>query len=173
MLCPYCARDNDKVIDSRPSDAGAAIRRRRECLACGKRFTSYERAEKAARLMVVKRDGRRIAFDPEKVLNSVQAACGKRPIGEDAKQELVHRIDAELHREFEREVPSSEIGRRVAAGLRALDQIAFVRYACEYYKLTSLEDLAKVVDDLQSRPRPVRGESGLFEATPAEPGAGG
>ena len=133
MICPYCAADNDKVIDSRASEGGLVIRRRRECLVCSKRFTTYERVEKTSRLAVVKKDGRRVAFDSQRVLSSVQAACGKRPVSEELKAKLVQEVEDEVHREFDREVPSSEIGARVAQRLRAMDQIAYIRYASEYY----------------------------------------
>ena len=114
MRCPYCERDKDKVTDSRPSDSGDAIRRRRECLACGKRFTTYERVERTERLMVVKRDGTRVPFDPEKVMRGLASACGKRPVPADAKERLVREVEEEMHREYEREVPSLAIGKRVA-----------------------------------------------------------
>ena len=90
MICPYCAADNDKVIDSRASDGGLVIRRRRECMVCSKRFTTYERVEKTSRLAVVKKDGRRVPFDPQKVLASVQAACGKRPDKERSENGQAH-----------------------------------------------------------------------------------
>lgn len=163
MLCPKCNQDNDKVIDSRASEGNAAIRRRRMCLACDHRFTTYERAEKIARLMVEKRDGRRMPLDAQKILRSIQAACGKRPVSEDAKEQMVREIDEDLHREFEREVSSWEIGRRVAAALRGVDHIAYIRFASELFQFQSLEDLSKELDELQSRPKPLRNENGLFD----------
>ncbi len=162
MICPYCGVDDDRVIDSRATDGGGSIRRRRECVRCEKRFTTYERVEKTARLMVVKRDGDRVPFDPESILRGVQAACGKRPIAEDQKEALVRSVEDELHREFEREVPSTEVGRRVALKLRALDPIAYLRFASEYYEFRSLDEVLKEVEDLMSRPREVRGHPGLF-----------
>ena len=114
MLCPYCERDDDKVIDSRASDAGKSIRRRRECQKCSRRFTTFERVEKTSRLMVIKRDGTRTPFDPQKVLKGLQAACGKRPISEEQKIALVREVEEELMQQFEREVPSKEVGLRVA-----------------------------------------------------------
>ena len=124
MRCPSCDADNDKVIDSRPGEDGSAIRRRRECLACGKRYTTYERVERAARLTVVKRDGSRVPFDAERLMRGLQAACGKRPIAQESKERLLQSLDEELHRTFDREVESAEIGRRLAARLRDLDPIA-------------------------------------------------
>lgn len=162
MICPYCAADNDKVIDSRASDGGLVIRRRRECLACGKRFTTYERVEKTSRLAVVKKDGRRVPFDPVKVLAGIQAACGKRPVSEEVKIGIAQEVEDEVHREFEREVPSAEIGRRVAARLRSVDQIAYIRYASEYYDFRTLDDFADELTQLKSRPVDLPNQQALF-----------
>ncbi len=162
VICPYCDKDRDKVIDSRASDGGAVVRRRRECLHCTRRYTTYERVEKTARLAVVKRDGTRVAFDAQKVLGGVQAACGKRPIPEAAKLKVVQEIEDELHREFDREVPSSEIGRRVAARLRDLDEIAYIRFASEHYDFRTLDDLSQEVSDLKARPRNLPNQQELF-----------
>lgn len=162
MICPYCAADNDKVIDSRASEGGLVIRRRRECLVCSKRFTTYERVEKTSRLAVVKKDGRRVAFDSQRVLSSVQAACGKRPVSEELKAKLVQEVEDEVHREFDREVPSSEIGARVAQRLRAMDQIAYIRYASEYYDFRTLDDLAHELSELRSRPVDLPNQAPLF-----------
>jgi transcriptional repressor NrdR len=162
VICPYCGADNDKVIDSRASDGGVVIRRRRECVTCGKRFTTYERVEKTARLMVIKRDGSRVAFDAQNVLKGLQAACGKRPIAEEAKLRLVAEVEDQLQREFDREVPSAEIGRRVAQRLRGLDIIAYIRFASEHYQFQSLDDLVQEVSELQSRPRELPNQTDLF-----------
>lgn len=162
MICPYCAADNDKVIDSRASDGGLVIRRRRECLACSKRFTTYERVEKTSRLAVVKKDGRRVAFDTLKVLSSVQAACGKRPVSEETKSRLVQEVEDQVHREFDREVPSEEIGKRVASKLRAVDQIAYIRYASEYHDFRTLDDFVEELSVLKSRPVDLPNQTPLF-----------
>lgn len=162
MICPYCGADNDKVIDSRASENGAAVRRRRECLGCEKRFTTYERVERTARLMVIKKDGTRVAFDLENILRGVQAACGKRPIPEEAKMNLARAVEDEVHREFDHEVPSSEIGLRVVARLRELDPIAYIRYAIEYYGYRTLEEVERELNELQSRPRNLPNQVELF-----------
>ena len=112
MLCPYCERDNDRVIDSRASDGAKAVRRRRECQHCNRRFTTFERVEMTSRLMVIKQDGTRVPFDQQKVLKGLQAACGKRPIPEDKKVALVREVEEELIQEFDREVHSKSIGLR-------------------------------------------------------------
>ena len=162
MLCPYCERDVDKVIDSRPSDGGRSIRRRRECKKCNRRFTTFERVEKTSRLMVIKRDGTRVPFDPDKVLRGLQAACGKRPIPEEQKVSLVRDVEEELMTLFEREVPSKEVGLRVASQLKAIDQIVYIRYASEYFNFQDLEDLSREVSDLQDEPPVIPTQSDLF-----------
>ncbi len=162
MICPYCGEDNDKVIDSRASEGGLAIRRRRECLGCSRRYTSYERIERTARLVVVKKDGTRVAFDGAKILAGIQAACGKRAIPEDSKVRLVQEVEEEVHREFEREIPSPEVGRRVAVKLRQLDEIAYIRFASEHLEFRTLDDFADELSDLQSRPRDLPNQQALF-----------
>ncbi len=163
MRCPACNEDDDKVIDSRSVDGGDAIRRRRECLRCGRRFTTYERLESQTRLMVIKKDGSRTPFDAGKILAGLRAACGKRPIPEAEKEGLVHAVDREVHREFDREVPSGEIGRRVAARLRDLDPIAYIRFASEHLGFTSLDDMQRELSDLSSRPRALPNQVPLFD----------
>ncbi len=163
MICPYCGIDNDKVIDSRASDGGLVIRRRRECVGCAKRFTTYERVEKTTRLAVVKKDGRREPFEQQKILSGVESACGKRPISEESKFALVQEVEEDVHREFDREVPSNEIGRRVAEKLRNLDHVAYIRYASEYYDFRTLEDFHKELAELAQRPLDVPNQARLFE----------
>ncbi|MFO0828341.1 MAG: transcriptional regulator NrdR [Phycisphaerales bacterium] len=162
MRCPYCGHDHDRVIDSRGAEDGGAIRRRRECERCNKRFTTYERVERTERLFVIKRDGTRVPFDAEKIHRGVIAACGKRPIPTQRKEELVKTIEDELHREFEREVESKEIGRRVAARLRELDPIAYIRFASEHYDFRSLADLEQELDALRQRPPNLPNQEQLF-----------
>ncbi len=163
MLCPYCAKDDDKVIDSRASDAGKSIRRRRECLACGRRFTTYERVEQAARVMVVKRDGARQPFDREKIMRGVVSACGKRPIAEEIKQRLVDAVDEVVHREFDREVPSQVIGEKVMEKLRDIDEVAYIRFASEYYQFRSVNEIRKQLELLDGRTKDVKQQTKLFE----------
>ncbi|MCH2162116.1 MAG: transcriptional regulator NrdR [Phycisphaerales bacterium] len=163
MRCPYCELDDDKVIDSRPADDAASIRRRRECLSCKRRFTTYERIEKTARLVVVKKDGSRVPFNGENLLRGIRAACGKRPIPEDTKEAIVRAVEDELQREFEKEVPSMEVGRRVADALREVDHIAYVRYASEYLEFRNLDELTETVNELKSRPQTLPNQERLFE----------
>ena len=131
MNCPFCGANDDKVIDSRGSDGGRAIRRRRECLRCERRFTTYERVEAAERLVVVKRDGTRVPFNRENILRGVRAAVGKRAVAEEAKMSLVDAVEEDLHRRFYPEVPTVEIGRSVMDRLRGLGEVAYIRYSSE------------------------------------------
>ncbi len=162
MICPYCEKDDDKVIDSRASDAGKVIRRRRECNGCGRRFTTYERVEDTYRLTVIKKDGSRVAFNRENILRGVRSACGKRPIAEEAKLRVVEEVEDELHRRFDREVESKVIGQLVANKLHDLDEIAYVRFASEYYQFRSVGDIMKQLEDLSARVRDVKDQQPLF-----------
>ena len=162
MRCPYCERDRDRVTDSRPSESGETIRRRRECLACGKRFTTFERVERTERLMVVKKDGSRVPFDPENVMRGIMAACGKRPVPASEKERVVREVEDEMHREFDREVPSRVIGKRVADKLKSVDQIAYIRFASEYYEFSTVREIQREIDDLAERPPPQPGHPDLF-----------
>lgn len=131
MLCPFCAHLEDKVIDSRESKEGNNIRRRRECLACQKRFTTYERIEEIP-FMVVKKDGRRERFDRQKILNGLLKACEKRPVPIPKLAELVDQVESAMMGESERELSSTAIGEILMARLRELDKIAYVRFASVY-----------------------------------------
>ena len=162
MICPYCEKDNDRVIDSRAAEGGVVVRRRRECLDCNKRYTTYERVEKTARLMVVKKDGSRVPFDRQNVLKGLQAACGKRPVPEETKMGIAQAVDEVVHRAFDREVPAREIGRHVALRLREVDEIAYIRYASEYHEFRNLDDLAAEVSDLRARTRNLPNQQPLF-----------
>ena len=131
MKCPYCANLGDKVVDSRESKEGEVIRRRRECLSCGKRFTSYERIDQIPH-MVVKKDGRREPFDREKVLAGLRRACEKRPVPTKALENIADRVEAMVQESPDREVPSVAIGEFLMERLRELDRVAFVRFASVY-----------------------------------------
>jgi len=162
VICPFCGHNDDKVIDSRASDGGRVVRRRRECLKCAKRFTTYEKVEETARLMVVKRDGTRVPFNRENVLKGVQAACGKRAIAEEAKQKLVEEVEEELFREFDREAPSRAIGERVMQKLATLDKVAYVRFASEYYQFENVGQFVDELRELDSRAQEVKDQAKLF-----------
>jgi transcriptional repressor NrdR len=162
MICPFCAADDDRVIDSRASEGGSAIRRRRQCNACNRRYTTYERVEELNRLTVIKRDGSRVTFSADNVLRGVQAACGKRPIGEQVRRKVVEEVEEELHREYDREVESRVIGEKVAQKLRDIDEIAYVRFASEYYRFENVGEIMDELRDLADRVRDVRDQGRLF-----------
>lgn len=150
MRCPKCECRDDKVIDSRASREGATIRRRRECLACGHRFTTYEAIEQQP-LMVIKRDGRREELNREKLLGGIRRACEKRPISPKTIEEAVERIIAELHDQYDGEVPGQEIGARVSEALRGLDGVAFVRFASVYRRFEEADEFVDAVKKLEVR----------------------
>jgi len=150
MRCPKCECQDEKVIDSRGSREGSTIRRRRECISCGHRFTTYEEVERP-RLMVLKRDGRREEVSREKLMSGVQKACQKRAVSQEAIGDLVEHIVEELSNSFDREVPCAEIGERVMAGLRGLDPVAYVRYASVYRRFEEATDFVQEVKKLEKR----------------------
>ncbi len=162
MLCPFCQLDDDKVIDSRASEAGRVIRRRRQCLKCGKRYTTYERVEETVRLTVIKRDGSRVPFDREKILKGLLAACGKRPIPEEAKARLVDEVEEEAHRLHDREVESRVLGEMVARRLKDLDEIAYVRFASEYFQFRNVGEIMQQLEELSQRVKDVKEQQRMF-----------
>ena len=147
MKCPFCGHHEDKVVDSRASSDGVAIRRRRECLSCGKRFTTYEHVEEQP-LMIVKKDGRREPFDRHKLLAGLVKACEKRPVSMDDLEQLVDELERELSQQFEREVPSREIGERVMKKLHAIDPVAYVRFASVYREFKDVEQFMRELKEL-------------------------
>jgi transcriptional repressor NrdR len=164
MICPYCTSNDDKVIDSRASEAGRVIRRRRQCLGCGKRFTTYERVEETTRLMVIKRDGSRVPFSRDNILRGIAIACGKRPVAEEIKLRITEEVEDEIHRTFDREVESREIGEMVAQRLKNVDEIAYVRFASEYYQFRNVGDILKQLEEMNQRVRDVPNQQALFDA---------
>jgi transcriptional repressor NrdR len=157
MRCPYCHADDSRVIDSRELSNGDSIRRRRECGNCGRRFTTYERVESVG-LMVVKKDGRRQEFDPGKLRQKLRVALTKRPIGEEQIEAVLRRVEAELLARGTAEVPSSAIAEAVLRELKALDEVAYIRFASVYRQFGDLEDLRREVEGLRSPARGARGE---------------
>ncbi len=164
MQCPYCKEQKDKVIDSRGTEAGTVIRRRRECLVCGKRYTTYERIEETSRLMVIKKDGSRAPYDREKVLGGVQRASWKRPISVEQLQALVSEVEEDVFRTFDREVPSSYLGNAIAIRLRDIDKVAYLRYASLYHEFEVVDDFIEEARALLERDRrEVAGQQQLFQ----------
>ncbi len=150
MKCPFCAHLESKVVDSRPAEEGASIRRRRECLACHKRFTTYETMESLP-LMVVKKDGSRQSFDRNKVLGGLIRACEKRPVSYSTLEAMVNEIEQALQNEMEREVSSAEIGELVMERLKKVDEVAYVRFASVYRQFkdinTFMRELNKLLEE--------------------------
>jgi len=150
MKCPYCGSDTDKVVDSRSSKNGQSIRRRRECLNCNQRFTTYEYIEDVS-LIVIKNDGSREPFDRKKLLRGITISCAKRPIPTDKLDDMVDTIKHELESRGEQEVSSKEIGEKVMEHLKELDDVAYVRFASVYRKFSDkaefMEELKKILND--------------------------
>lgn len=150
MRCPKCGCQDDKVIDSRASREGATIRRRRECNKCEHRFTTYEEIERDS-LTVLKRDGRHEEFTKEKLFSGIKKACQKRPISPKVIEDLVDRIVDEVTDKYEREVPAEVIGKLVMDGLRAIDEVAYVRFASVYRRFQEATDFVHEVKKLEAK----------------------
>ena len=150
MKCPYCSYTESKVIDSRPAEEGASIRRRRECLACQRRFTTYEIMERLP-LVVVKRDGSRQTFDKNKLIRSMLKACEKRSVALEELEQIANEIEQELQNALEREIPTSEVGELVMKRLQVLDEVAYVRFASVYRQFkdlnTFMEELTRLLGE--------------------------
>ncbi len=153
MICPFCGHKKDKVVDSRESKEADVVRRRRECLACGRRFTTYERIDEIPYL-VIKKDGRREKFDRQKVLAGLLKACEKRPIGMAKLAEMVDEVEARLMESPERELSTTDIGEMLIQRLRALDKIAYVRFASVY---RDFQDEEAFLNEIKSLLRSRRG----------------
>jgi transcriptional repressor NrdR len=147
MKCPYCGENDNRVVDSRLSKDGLAIRRRRECNDCSRRFTTYEKVEEILP-MVVKRDGRREPFSRDKILRGIHMACQKRPVSADLIREFVDSLESYFQELGRREIPSQEIGERVIAKLKDWDEVAYVRFASVYRKFQDVTDFMNEVTDL-------------------------
>ena len=145
MKCPYCGYDESKVIDSRPTDEGERIRRHRECLKCGKRFTTYEVIETVP-IIVIKKDKSRESFDRNKLLNGLLRACEKRPVSIDTLERLVDEIEGSLQNSLDREVPSSLIGKYAMEKLKNIDEVAYVRFASVYREFKDIATFKEELD---------------------------
>ena len=157
MLCPFCGHIEDKVVDSRESKEGDSIRRRRECLNCGRRFTSYERIDEIP-YMVVKKDGRREPYDRNKILGGLRRACEKRPISVSQLESITDQIEKVVQDSSDREVHTSEIGKIIMRRLKALDKVAYVRFASVYLEFEDvgefMSELKTLVQSRVERPKP-------------------
>ena len=163
MQCPYCGQDHDKVVDSRGSEGGRAVRRRRECLDCQQRFTTYERPEDVVKLNVIKKDGTRVPYDRQKVIDGLQKACFKRPIKDDQLLEILNAAEEEMFSNFDKDVPSKFIGDVVSSQLRKVDKIAYVRFASVYRNFTDVGELIDEAREVDASPTVAPGQGGLFD----------
>lgn len=161
MRCPYCKEDRDRVMDSRSSESGRIIRRRRQCLACKKRFTTYEKIGESARLSVVKKDSSRVPYDREKVIAGLQKACYKRPVSAEQIQQTADRVEEDIFRNFDKEVSSAFIGESVMEHLRRVDKVAYIRFASVYRDFKDAGELIEEVSEVINRVEP-EGQRDLF-----------
>jgi len=145
MKCPFCKEDQDRVIDSRSSDNGRVIRRRRQCLVCKRRFTTYEKVNEDFRLFVVKKDNSRVPYDREKVINGLEKACYKRPVSAEQLQQIADKAEETIFRSFDKEVSSSFIGESVMKQLRRVDKVAYIRFASIYRDFRDAGELIQEV----------------------------
>ncbi len=150
MKCPYCGYQEDKVVDSRATAEESAVRRRRECLKCGKRFTTYEYIEEVS-LMVIKKDGRREPFDHKKILSGIMKACEKRPVSMEKMEEIVTQVERQIQKKSDREVLASRVGELVMEKLKQLDDVAYVRFASVYRQFKDVGQFMVELKDILSR----------------------
>ena len=153
MRCPFCKEDHDKVVDSRSSDAGRIIRRRRQCLACKKRFTTYEKIGESFKLYVVKKDNARIPYSREKIIAGLQKACYKRPVSAEQIQQIADKVEEDIFRDFDKEVSSAFVGESVMKHLRKADKVAYVRFASVYRDFKDagelIEEVSQVIQEAE------------------------
>jgi len=162
MRCPFCKEDCDKVVDSRSSDAGRVIRRRRQCLACKRRFTTYERISEGFKLYVVKKDDSRVPYDRGKIVSGLQKACYKRPVSAEQIQRIADKAEEMIFRNFDKEVSSSFIGESVMKQLRRVDKMAYIRFASVYRDFRDAGELIREVSEAITEVEP-GSEPMLFE----------
>lgn len=145
MKCPFCKEDRDRVVDSRSSDAGRVIRRRRQCLVCKRRFTTYEKIGESFKLHVVKKDKSRVPYDRDKIIIGLQKACYKRPVSAEQIQHIADRTEEDIFRRFDKEVTSAFIGECVMKHLRSVDKVAYIRFASVYREF---KDAGELIDEV-------------------------
>ena len=145
MRCPFCKEDRDKVVDSRSSDSGRIIRRRRQCLACEKRFTTYEKIGENFKLCVIKKDNARVPYDRDKIIAGLQKACYKRPVSAEQVQQIADRVEEDIFRNFDKEVSSSFVGESVMKHLRGIDKVAYIRFASVY---RDFKDAGELIEEV-------------------------
>ena len=162
VKCPFCKEDDDKVIDSRSSEGGRVIRRRRQCIACKRRFTTYEKIGESFKLSIVKKDGSRVPYDRDKILAGLQKSCYKRPVSAEKIQEIADRIEENIFKTVDKEVSSRVIGELAMKYLRTVDNVAYIRFASVYREFTDagefIEEISMAIKDSHAD-----GQPGLFE----------
>jgi transcriptional repressor NrdR len=169
MQCPFCGDDNDKVVDSRSSDGARAVRRRRECLHCNRRFTTYERADETPRITVVKKDGSRVPFDRQKVLAGLQKACYKRPVSDEQLHAIVETAEEEIFGTYDKEVPSTFIGDVISKHLQKVDKVAFIRFASVYREFADVGELIEKAQEVRDLPGDNPAQRDLFQGPTSAP----
>jgi transcriptional repressor NrdR len=162
VRCPFCKEDRDRVVDSRSSESGRVIRRRRQCLECKKRFTTYEKIGESFRLNVIKKDGSRLPYDREKLLVGLQKACYKRQVSAEQIQETADRVEEDIFKNYDKEVDSRFIGESVMRHLRAVDKVAYIRFASVYRQFTDAGELIEEVTQAILQPD-LEDQGRLFE----------
>ena len=146
MRCPFCKEDRDRVIDSRSSDSGRVIRRRRQCLVCNRRFTTYEKIGESSKLYVVKKDNSRVPYERDKIVAGLQKACYKRPVSAEQIQQIADKVEEDVFRNFDKEVSSAFIGERVMRHLREIDKVAYIRFASVY---RDFKDAGELIEEVR------------------------
>ena len=164
MQCPFCGQDNDKVVDSRSSEGGRTVRRRRECLACQRRYTTYERPEESLHLTVIKKDGTRAPYDRQKIIDGLHKACYKRPVSDEQIRRIVEATEERIFQNCDKDVPSRFIGDTVAGFLAEVDKIAYVRFASVYRNFADVGELIEDAREVKDAPAVGRNQKGLFDA---------
>jgi len=162
VRCPFCKEEQDKVIDSRSSDGGRIIRRRRQCLSCNKRFTTYEKTSESFRMYVIKKDSSRVPYDREKIIVGLQKACYKRSVSAEQIRQIADKVEEDIFKNFDKEVTSSFIGESVIKHLRDADKVAYIRFASVY---RDFKDAGEFIDEItQAISQPdVAGQPKLFQ----------
>lgn len=155
MRCPFCKEDRDRVVDSRSSDAGRIIRRRRQCLVCNKRFTTYEKIGDSFKLCVVKKDSSREPYDREKIVAGLQKACYKRPVSAQQIQQIAEKVEENIFRKFDKEVSSAFIGESIIKHLSAVDKVAYIRFASVYRDFRDAGELIEEVSQVIAEAGPI------------------
>ena len=162
MRCPFCKEEQDKVIDSRSSDGGRVIRRRRQCLVCKKRFTTYERTGESFKMYVIKKDDSRVPYDREKVIAGLQKACYKRPVSAEEVRQIADKVEEDIFRNFDKEVTSAFVGESVIKHLRDVDKVAYIRFASVYRDFKDAGELIEEVSQAILQPN-LAGQPKLFQ----------